>query len=110
LIAGEADGKALADGALKDGKLVIKGDPYRVMLAGNSVITGKQKLDPTKAPKAIDIMDATGPNKGKVCPGIYEIQGDVLRVVFAQPGQPRPTQFATVANSGQWMHVWQRVK
>ena len=110
LISGEADGKALSEKDLKGGKLVFKGDMYTVTLAGKDTVTGTQKLDPTKEPKTIDITDASGPNKGKTCQGIYELKGDEFRVAFAAPGKARPTKFATSADSGQWLHVWKRVK
>ena len=110
LSAGEADGKALPEKQLKDGKLVLKGDDYTVTLADIGTVKGTQKLDPTKEPKTIDIKDASGPNKDKTCLGIYELKGDEFRVTFAPPGKPRPTKFATAADSGQWMHVWKRVK
>ena len=107
---GEADGKALPKKQLKDGKLVIKGDDYTVTLADIGTVKGTQKLDPTKKPKTIDIKDASGLNKDKTCLGIYELKGDEFRVTFAPPGKPRPTKFTTTADSGQWMHVWKRVK
>jgi uncharacterized protein (TIGR03067 family) len=110
LSAGEADGKALTAKQLKDGKLVIKGDQYTVTLAGRGTVKGKQKLDPAKEPMTIDIKDASGPNKGKTCLGIYELKGGEFRVVFAPPGKLRPTKFTTAPDSGQWLHVWKHVK
>ena len=110
LTSGEAEGKALPEKELKDGKLIIKGDKYTVTLAGKGTVTGTQKLDSTKDPKTIDITDADGANKGKTCLGIYELKGDEFRVAFAVPGKPRPTKFATAADSGQWIHVWKRGK
>jgi uncharacterized protein (TIGR03067 family) len=110
LSAGEADGKALPEKQLKDGKLEIKGDDYTVALPDTGAVKGTQKLDPTKKPKTIDIMDASGPNEGKTCLGIYELEGDEFRVAFAPPGKPRPTKFATAADSGQWLHVWRRAE
>ncbi|MDB5307548.1 MAG: hypothetical protein JWO38_1750 [Gemmataceae bacterium] len=108
--AGEAEGKALSEKQLKEGKLVIKDDKYMVTLADKGTVKGTQKLDPTKKPKTIDIVDASGPNKGKTCLGIYELKGDEFRACFAPPGMPRPTKFATGSDSGQWIHVWKRVK
>jgi uncharacterized protein (TIGR03067 family) len=110
LASGEADGKALAEKELKGGQLVLKGNRYTVKLAGKGTVTGMQKLDSTKDPKTIDITDASGPNKGKTCLGIYELKGDEFRVAFAPPGKERPTKFASEADSGQWVHVWKRVK
>jgi uncharacterized protein (TIGR03067 family) len=109
LSAGEVEGNALSDQQLKDGKLVVKGDDYTVTLADAGTVTGTQKLDPTKEPKTIEIVDASGPGKGKACLGIYELKGDEFRVVFASPGKPRPAKFTTAPDSGQWMHVWKRV-
>jgi uncharacterized protein (TIGR03067 family) len=110
LSSGESNGKALTKEQLKDGKLVIKKDNYSVTIEGAEAITGEQKLDATAKPKTIDIKDSSGANKGKTCLGIYEVKGDELRVAFAAPGKDRPTKFSTKADSGQWMHVWKRVK
>lgn len=110
LIAGEADGKALPEKLLKGGKLVIKSDHYKVTLEGMGTVMGTQKLDSTKEPKTIDIKDANGPNKGKTCLGIYEFKGDEFRVAFAPPGKLRPKNFTTAPDTGQWMHIWKRVK
>lgn len=110
LSAGEADGKALSEKQLKDGKLVLKGEQYSVTLADMGTVTGTQKLDSKKEPRTIDITDASGPNKGKTCLGIYELKGDELRVAFAAAGKARPTKFATAPDSGSWMHVWKRAK
>jgi hypothetical protein len=38
------------------------------------------------------------------------LDGDVFRVALAPPGEPRPKALATEAESGQWLHVWHRVK
>lgn len=110
LSSGEAQGQALTAKEIKNAKLVIKGDEYHFTLDGGEAITGVQSLDPTAKLKAIDIKDASGENKGKTCLGIYELKGDEFRVAFAQPGQPRPTKFSTAADSGNWVHVWKRVK
>jgi uncharacterized protein (TIGR03067 family) len=110
LTAGEADGKALPDKDLKDGKLVMKGADYSVTLAGKGTVTGTLKVNSKSAPKTIDITDASGANKGKTCLGIYELKGDEFRVAFAPPGKPRPTKFATQPDSGTWIHVWKRAK
>jgi uncharacterized protein (TIGR03067 family) len=48
-------------------------------------------LDPSKKPKEIDIA----PEKGETGPGIYSLEGDVLKMCFAGPyGGPRPTELA----------------
>ena len=110
LVAGETNGNELSEKQLKGGKLVIDGDQYSVTVAGKEAVTGTQKLDSLKSPKTIDITNASGPDKGKTCLGIYELKGDEFRVAFAPPGKARPSKFATKPDSGQWMHVWKRAK
>lgn len=88
LSSGEADGEAIPEARLKDGKLIIKGEQYSVTLAGLGAMTGVQVLDGTKEPKTIDITDGSGANKGKTCLGIYELKGETFRVVFAPSGAP----------------------
>jgi uncharacterized protein (TIGR03067 family) len=106
----QTDGKQLSDDHLEGGKLVLDGDRFTVTLAGQETSTGTQKLDATKNPKTIDITADGDPKPGDTCLGIYEIDGDEFRVAFAPPGKPRPTAFTTKPESGQWLHVWTRVK
>ena len=110
LLSGESDGQTLTEAQLKDGKLEINGDDYTFTIANKEPLKGTEQLDPTKDPMTIDITDASGPNKDKTCLGIYELKDDQFCVVLAQPGKPRPTEFTTTPDSGQWMHVWKRVK
>ena len=110
LVSGEADGEKLPEKEIKGGKLVLKGNDYTVELPGKETVKGVQKLDSAKDPGTIDITDANGPNKGKTCRGLYKLTDDEFRVVFGAPGKPRPTKFATEADSGQWMHVWKKTE
>ncbi|UUO05737.1 TIGR03067 domain-containing protein [Blastopirellula sp. J2-11] len=110
LSGGEADGNVLSQAELKDGKLEIKGDHYTIHLAEIGKIEGTQKLGVEHDLKTIDATNSTNEDKGKTCLGIYELEGDEFRVIFAQPGKDRPAKFETAPNSGQWMHVWKRVK
>ena len=52
---------------------------------------GEYKLDPTAKPKAIDLVE---PNGSRNTPGIYELDGDTLKICIAE-GQNavRPTAF-----------------
>ena len=110
LSGGERDGKPLPDKELK-GKLILKGSEYSFTPGGGEKVTGTQKLNSKADPKTIDIVDTTGPHKGKTCLGLYEVQDDnTFRCVFAPTGKPRPTKFETQPDSGQWLHVWKRAK
>ena len=68
------------------------------------------KFDASQKPKTLDSTVATGDQKGQVTLAIYELEGDVLRVCFADPGQPRPTDYSSNAGSLQGMYTAKRVK
>ncbi len=52
-------------------------------------------IDTTKTPKTIDIEVMADEYKGMVYLGIYELDGDTLRICLALPDRPeRPTEFS----------------
>ena len=108
---GETNGKPFNKEDLKDFKLIIKGSQYTLNAGTGESVEGIQTVDVTKSPKTIDATDGSGRNKGKTILGIYEINGDEFKVSFSMPGKPRPTKFTTEKDeSGQWVHIWKRVK
>jgi uncharacterized protein (TIGR03067 family) len=69
------------------------------------------KLDSTKLPKSIDIIPLEGTFKGQTGLGIYETDGEILRI--CQPHRPstfRPFKFAAPEGSGLHLMVLKRVK
>jgi uncharacterized protein (TIGR03067 family) len=70
------------------------------------------KLDPTKNPKWFDTVSTTGSNKGKIAEGIYELDGDNLKICIGPPGQKRPTEFKVSAeeNKQTGLMILKRVK
>jgi uncharacterized protein (TIGR03067 family) len=51
------------------------------------------KLNTSASPKAIDLVARNGPPKGKTAPGIYQLDGDTLRLCLAMEGAERPAKF-----------------
>jgi uncharacterized protein (TIGR03067 family) len=89
----------------------IEGNPLPIRTASNSQIT----LDPLRSPKEFDHLVATtnssAPHPGVIeYPGIYEIDGDMLKLCFGVESKSRPTEFATKANDGHFFAVLKRVK
>lgn len=108
---GETNGKPFTKEELKDFKLTIKGNQYTLNTGTGESVQGIQTVDTTKSPKNIDATDGSGRNKGKTILGIYEIKGDEFKCSFSPPGKPRPTKFTTEKDeSGQWVHIWKRMK
>src|SRR4051794_37825448 len=88
-VSGEERGKPLPPEAVKGARLVIEGDRHTVRL-GDETIAGTHKVDSTRRPRAIDAADTEGRFKGQTALGIYDLDGDQLKVCFAPPGKGRP--------------------
>lgn len=106
----EAGGQALSPDGLKGLILTFEGAKHTVKKGDEVVQVGTQKIDPSKAPKAIDVTMTEGPNKGAVMLGIYEIDGDTLKVCFDAEGKKRPTEFKSAPGSQTFVNVHKRVK
>jgi uncharacterized protein (TIGR03067 family) len=89
--------------------VTFEGDKYTVKKGDEVIQVGKQKLDPSKSPKASDVTVVEGPNKGAVMLGIYEISGDTLKVCFDPEGKKRPTEFKSASGSETFVVVHKRV-
>ena len=79
------------------------------------------KIDPTKAPKTIDYIVSGGAVRGdrpaqitgasgETRQGIYELNGDTLRICLARPGKDRPTEFESPPGKDLVLLVYQRQK
>jgi uncharacterized protein (TIGR03067 family) len=106
----EAGGKKAPADDLKGMTVTFAGDKYTVKKGDEVIQVGTQKLDLSKSPKAIDVKVNEGLNKGAVMLGIYEIDGDTLKVCFDEAGKKRPTEFQSPAGSATFVNVHKRVK
>ena len=106
----EAGGKKLPIGELKGLILTFEGHKHTVKKGDEVIQVGTQKLDPSKSPKTIDVTLVEGPNKGAVMLGIYEIDGDELKVCFDTQGKKRPTEFKSAPGSENFVNVHKRIK
>ena len=107
----EVDGKKFSEEEIKDVIATTDGSGRCWVRRGDKLIgEGTAKFDPTTKPKTIDITFTEGEHKGKTCLGIYEIDGDTLRVCVARPGDERPADLSAKAGSGHILVVYQREK
>ena len=67
-------------------------------------------LDPSRKPKAINTWDQDGPYEDQTVPGIYDLEGDTLKLCFARPGQERPKEFTTKSGTAFLVCVYKRHK
>ena len=99
------DSTALFNGTV----LTLEDGKFKVAFAGMNDV-GTLTLDPDKKPKQMTIVGTDGPSKGKTMPAIYEIDGDMLKICFAEPDKERPTEFSSKANSGWTLAVQKKQK
>jgi uncharacterized protein (TIGR03067 family) len=68
-------------------------------------------IDPTKNTKEINVTLKVGAQKGRVDKGIYQIDGDTLRIcIQTDKDSARPREFGSPAGSQLWLVVLQRSK
>jgi uncharacterized protein (TIGR03067 family) len=119
LVGGEEKGMVLTEEDAKKEResLVIKGDTITV-IRGDRKGSGKFRLDPSKKPAWMDLIDPE--NKTQVNHAIYRLEGDQLTICVSQkfnPNQPeeRPLKFTTKAEDnknlpGLVIGIYQRQK
>jgi uncharacterized protein (TIGR03067 family) len=90
--------------------VTFEGSKQTVKVAGDLISIGTLKIDPSKSPKTIDVTTAQGPNKGAIMLGIYEINGDTLKVCFDTAGKKRPTELKSPLDSVTELQVLKRRK
>lgn len=110
LVAMEAEGDAMPADELGDRKAVYEGN--RLSLRSGETVRrrGIITLNPSRSPKAMNTWDQDGPYQDQTVPGIYELEGDTLKICFARPGQERPKTFTTKMGTGVLYCVYKRQK
>lgn len=84
----------------------VDGDKFSVFRYSRKLSEGTFKIDPTKSPKTIDSTFANMLD-GPSVQGIYEFDGDKLRICNAPPGKPRPKDFGCRLGSMHTLIVWE---
>ena len=106
----EMGGQKMPADELKTAVLTFEGAKHTVKNGDKVIQTGTQTIDPAKSPKTIDVTITEGPSKGTVMLGIYELDGDTLKVCFDFGGKTRPTEFKSPPGSQTFLNVHKRVK
>jgi uncharacterized protein (TIGR03067 family) len=82
-----------------DRLMTIKDDKFSEVRGGKVAVRGTIALDASKSPKHLDATFLEGGPKGETIRGIYEIDGDTLRVCIGTPETERPTKFESTKGS-----------
>ena len=104
--AAEFNGRKAHPENYADFRRVFRGDQWANLQGGQPLERGTFRLDPSRSPRAIDLVYSDG----QTYEGIYKLRGDTLEVCTALPGRGRPTKFASRAESGWGLSVYNRAK
>jgi uncharacterized protein (TIGR03067 family) len=81
------------------------------IISNDYVVTleGDFKIDPAKSPWTIDLISGSAEAQFHWS-GIYELDGDILKICLYTNGNRRPTTFDSKRGSGACLYVFKRVK
>lgn len=88
-----------SSGAGSELRWVVKGNQITWTSRSGEEIKASFTIDPLKRPKQIDLTFLSGPNKGEMCPGLYQrgdLDENILWLCMANPGSKtdRPKEFS----------------
>lgn len=89
--------------------LVHTGTTYTLKKGDKVISEGTSKVDPKAKPHTIDTTGSIGKYKDKTALGIYEINGDTMKLCISLSGTERPKTFASEEGSGTLLETWKRV-
>lgn len=85
---------------------LLQGGQFRVVIKANSLRMSDIKqgegatftIDETKKPRTIDAVFMEGPKEDvrRTALGIYELDGDNLKIAWRKDGGPRPQEFSSL--------------
>jgi len=107
VVSGQENGKEVPAEKVKGMKMTVNQDRITVD-EGKGKRVMNYKLDATQTPKAIDMTTVEGSDKGKMSQGIYELDGDKLKICFAMPDKERPKNFSPKENSQEMLFIMKR--
>jgi uncharacterized protein (TIGR03067 family) len=113
MVAGEHEGRKIPDENVRKSRITWKGAEVAVDTPHQSAhtIRARVTLDPSRSPREMDWVREVGPEKGKTQHAIFEfLSEDEYRICFAPGDSPRPREFHTRPGTGEFQHVWKRVK
>jgi uncharacterized protein (TIGR03067 family) len=105
----EVEGMKIPEETIKESRLIIKGKEF-TMKEKIATYRGNFIIDPSKKPKTIDMKFTEGPEKGNTSLGIYELEGDDLKLCLTITAKDRPSQLAAKPKSGHGFEVLKREK
>jgi uncharacterized protein (TIGR03067 family) len=98
------EGHALDARMVKTGRRVTTATHTTTYFGKQVFLNAAYTIDSTVRPKTIDLD-----NRGKKQLGIFDVEGDTMKICFAAPGRPRPNDFESRAGDGNTSALWKRI-
>lgn len=110
LVAMETEGHEVPPEELKSRTAQYEGNRLTLRSGTDIRRRGIVTLAPSRKPRAMNTWDQDGPYEDQTVPGIYDLDGDTLKICFARPGERRPEKFTTKMGTGVLYCVYERKK
>ncbi len=104
----EVDGVRIPQVAFENVTVVIDGAKLSFLDKGKAYDEIECALDPSKKPREIDLRYVAGLKKGVIEKGIYEVDGDTLKICQSLTRKKRPTEPGSPKGSAQQLMVLKR--
>ena len=89
--------------------LIIKGSDYKTKVKDKELPGFQLKLDPSKNPKEVDMIQKQPDGTEKVIKGIYTFENDHFKMCRGlDASQERPSQFATWPDTNYFVVTWKK--
>jgi uncharacterized protein (TIGR03067 family) len=108
MVSGIMDGHPMEKSLVEWVKRVTKGNQTTVFAGPQVMMKMEFTSDSSTSPKTIDYFNIAGSNKGKAQYGIFEFEGDLLKICVSAPDGERPSRFLSTPGDGGMMTVWKR--
>jgi uncharacterized protein (TIGR03067 family) len=102
-----SNGREVPADAVRQLRLVLTATGYRTTMGDQTLFEGTYTLTRDTDPGQIDIAPRPG-EAGTPASGIYDLEGDTLKLCYPTAGGARPTAFASGDGSGLQCVVWKR--
>jgi uncharacterized protein (TIGR03067 family) len=105
----EVNGENVPAAKIQNSFLIIKGDEYRTKVKDKLQRGFRLKLDPSKTPAHLDMIQAMPGEAEKTFKAIYKLENDTLKICRGLTAdQDRPKQFATWPDTNYFVVTWKR--
>jgi uncharacterized protein (TIGR03067 family) len=98
------EGNSLDASMVKTGRRVTSATHTTTYFGKQVFLNAAYTIDTTTRPKTIDLD-----NRGKKQLGIFEVEGDTMKICFAAPARPRPTDFESRSGDGNTAALWKKL-